>query len=126
MIKLQNINMSFRGKQILQDINLEVTKGETMVIIGPSGSGKSTILRLIIGLLQPTSGEIWVKRGAILPFARAGRPAACFRRGYCVKAAASARILRSGRHDIRDGNTVHGYRWLARFRSPACFALRAL
>jgi len=61
MIKLQNINMSFRGKQVLQDINLEITKGETMVIIGPSGSGKSTILRLIIGLLQPTSGEIWVK-----------------------------------------------------------------
>jgi len=53
--------MSFRGKQILHDINLEVGQGETMVVIGPSGSGKSTILRLIIGLLKPTSGEIWVK-----------------------------------------------------------------
>ncbi|MBP2627209.1 MAG: Sulfate-transporting ATPase [Firmicutes bacterium] len=61
MIKLSNINMSFRGKQILHDINLEVGQGETMVVIGPSGSGKSTILRLIIGLLKPTSGEIWVK-----------------------------------------------------------------
>ncbi len=61
MIKLQSINMSFHGKQILQDINLEVTQGETMVIIGPSGSGKSTILRLIIGLLKPTTGEVWVK-----------------------------------------------------------------
>jgi len=61
MIKLTNINMGFRGKQILHDINLEVNQGETMVVIGPSGSGKSTILRLIIGLLKPTSGEIWVK-----------------------------------------------------------------
>jgi len=61
MIKLNDINMGFHGKQILQDINLEVSQGETMVIIGPSGSGKSTILRLIIGLLRPTAGEIWVK-----------------------------------------------------------------
>lgn len=61
MIKLSNINMSFHGKEILHDINLEVGQGETMVVIGPSGSGKSTILRLIIGLLKPTTGQIWVK-----------------------------------------------------------------
>jgi phospholipid/cholesterol/gamma-HCH transport system ATP-binding protein len=61
MINLININMDFRGKQILYDINLKVEQGETMVIIGPSGSGKSTLLRLIIGLLKPTDGEIWVK-----------------------------------------------------------------
>ncbi len=61
MIKLSNINMEFHGKQILHDINLEIAQGETMVIIGPSGSGKSTILRLIIGLLKPTVGEIVIK-----------------------------------------------------------------
>lgn len=61
MIKLTNVNMEFRGKQILNHINLEVAQGETMVIIGPSGSGKSTILRLIIGLLKPTMGEIMIK-----------------------------------------------------------------
>lgn len=61
MIKLTNVNMEFRGKQILNHINLEVAQGETMVIIGPSGSGKSTILRLIIGLLKPTMGEILIK-----------------------------------------------------------------
>lgn len=61
MINLKNINMKFHGKQILYDINLQIKQGETMVIIGPSGSGKSTILRLIIGLLKPTAGEIWVK-----------------------------------------------------------------
>lgn len=60
MIELKSVNMSFRNKIVLQDINLTVTQGETLVIIGPSGSGKSTLLRLIIGLLKPDSGEVWV------------------------------------------------------------------
>ncbi|HEY3426960.1 MAG TPA: ABC transporter ATP-binding protein [Negativicutes bacterium] len=60
MIKLVNVNMNFHGKTVLEDINLEIAQGEIMVIIGPSGSGKSTLLRLIVGLLQPTSGEIWI------------------------------------------------------------------
>lgn len=60
MIKLVNVQMAYRGKPVLEDINLEVRGGEILVIIGPSGSGKSTLLRLIIGLLKPTAGEIWV------------------------------------------------------------------
>ncbi|QDR82088.1 ABC transporter ATP-binding protein [Sporomusa termitida] len=65
MIRLVNVNMEFRGKQILKDINLTIEQGEIMVIIGPSGSGKSTLLRLIIGLLKPTAGEIWVNNREI-------------------------------------------------------------
>ncbi|GBG58056.1 peptide ABC transporter ATP-binding protein [Sporomusaceae bacterium FL31] len=60
MIKLINISMNYQGKQVLDNINLEIATGETMVIIGPSGSGKSTLLRLIVGLVRPTSGEIWI------------------------------------------------------------------
>ncbi|MBP2639148.1 MAG: Sulfate-transporting ATPase [Firmicutes bacterium] len=59
-IQLKHVDMSFHGRPVFQDINLEIAKGEVMVIIGPSGSGKSTILRLIIGLLKPTAGEIWI------------------------------------------------------------------
>jgi len=59
-IELKHVDMFFHGRPLFQDINLDVAKGEVMVIIGPSGSGKSTILRLIIGLLKPTAGEIWV------------------------------------------------------------------
>lgn len=65
MIKLIHVNIDFRGRQILKDINLTIEQGEIMVIIGPSGSGKSTLLRLIIGLLKPTSGEIWVNNREI-------------------------------------------------------------
>jgi phospholipid/cholesterol/gamma-HCH transport system ATP-binding protein len=61
MIELVDVNMSYRGKPVLTDINLKVSPGEILVIIGPSGSGKSTLLRLIIGLLQPDSGQIWVQ-----------------------------------------------------------------
>lgn len=61
MIKLENISMSFHGKHILQGIDLEVKKGETLVVIGPSGSGKSTLLRLMVGLLKPTQGKVWIK-----------------------------------------------------------------
>ncbi len=60
MIKLENVSMDFRDKKVLDSINLEVSQGEIMVVIGPSGSGKSTILRLMIGLLRPTAGHIWI------------------------------------------------------------------
>jgi phospholipid/cholesterol/gamma-HCH transport system ATP-binding protein len=60
MIKLENVSMAFRNKQVLDNISLDIAEGEIMVIIGPSGSGKSTILRLMIGLLKPSSGEIWI------------------------------------------------------------------
>ena len=61
MIHLINVNKEFNGRTILHNINLNVEKGETLAIIGASGSGKSTLLRLMIGLLQPTSGEVWIK-----------------------------------------------------------------
>lgn len=61
MIHLKNVNKEFNGRIILHNINLNVEKGETLAIIGASGSGKSTLLRLMIGLLQPTSGEVWIK-----------------------------------------------------------------
>ncbi|MBP2655574.1 MAG: putative transporter ATP-binding protein [Firmicutes bacterium] len=60
MIKLVNVSMGFNGKSVLNNVSLEVSQGETMVIIGPSGSGKSTILRLLVGLLKPSAGEIWI------------------------------------------------------------------
>lgn len=62
MIRLQNVDMEFEGRQILKNINLHVVQGETLVIIGPSGSGKSTLLRLIIGLVRPTRGAIWLQQ----------------------------------------------------------------
>ena len=60
MIRIVNDTKKFGQKVALKNINLEIADGETLAIIGGSGSGKSTLLRLMIGLIQPTSGEIWI------------------------------------------------------------------
>lgn len=58
VISCRGVRKSFDGRVVLDDINLEVRQGETMVIMGGSGSGKSTLLRLIIGSFQPDRGLI--------------------------------------------------------------------
>ena len=65
MIKLVNIKMEYNKKVVLDNINLTVTSGETVAIIGPSGSGKSTLLRLMVGLTKPSAGEIWIENEEI-------------------------------------------------------------
>ncbi len=61
MIKVVNLHKYFKGRHVLKDINFMVQKGETLVIIGGSGSGKSTLLKLLIGLLRPDEGRIFIK-----------------------------------------------------------------
>lgn len=59
MLKIENVNKNFGKLKVLKDINLEVKKGDRVVIIGPSGSGKSTLLRCINYLNKPDSGKIY-------------------------------------------------------------------
>ena len=59
MLRLENINKSFGKLKVLKNINLEINKGDRLVIIGPSGSGKSTLLRAINFLGKPDSGKIY-------------------------------------------------------------------
>ncbi|WP_037353151.1 ABC transporter ATP-binding protein [Selenomonas sp. FC4001] len=60
MIRLANVNKVYDGKYALRDINLTIKKGETLAVIGGSGSGKSTLLQLLVGLIRPDSGEIYI------------------------------------------------------------------
>ncbi len=60
MIEIEHVYLSFGKRKILQDVNLQINEGETMVILGASGSGKSTLLKLMIGLLKPDSGRILI------------------------------------------------------------------
>jgi multiple sugar transport system ATP-binding protein len=59
-VKLRSIFKSFGTVRVIEDLNLEVRDGEFMVLVGPSGCGKSTALRMIAGLEELTSGEIWI------------------------------------------------------------------
>ena len=58
MIEVRGLNAFYGSRQILFDVDLEVRRGEIMVIMGGSGSGKSTLLRHLVGLNTPTSGTI--------------------------------------------------------------------
>ncbi|MFB5675734.1 amino acid ABC transporter ATP-binding protein [Paenibacillus terreus] len=58
MISVKNLQKSFGKLEILKGIDIEIGKGEVVVVIGPSGSGKSTFLRCLNLLEQPTGGEI--------------------------------------------------------------------
>lgn len=60
MIKIEYLAKSFDKNEVLQNINLEIKKGEVVSVIGPSGSGKSTLLRCVNLLEQPTEGKIFV------------------------------------------------------------------
>ncbi|SEB43411.1 ABC transporter ATP-binding protein [Paenibacillus sp. GP183] len=59
-IRVLQINKQFGEKTVLQDINLQVQKAEIFGLLGPSGSGKTTLVRLIAGIDDPTSGEVYV------------------------------------------------------------------
>ncbi len=60
MIKIKNLCKSFSGYPVLNNLNLDIRKGETMVIIGRSGCGKSVLLKHIVRILKPDSGEIFI------------------------------------------------------------------
>ena len=60
MISVKNLSKDFGELQVLKNIDLEIKKGEKVVIIGPSGSGKSTLLRCLNLLETPTSGSIYL------------------------------------------------------------------
>lgn len=59
MIKVEHLCKSFEGKEVLKDINVEYEPGKCNMIIGASGSGKTVLLKNLIGLMEPDSGEIY-------------------------------------------------------------------
>jgi phospholipid/cholesterol/gamma-HCH transport system ATP-binding protein len=59
LIELRDVDVTFGSQAVLRRVNLEVRRGETLVIIGESGCGKSVTMKLMSALLQPTAGEVW-------------------------------------------------------------------
>ena len=58
MLELKNISFAVDNRQILQEVNLQLPDSRFVVITGPNGSGKTTLARLIMGIEQPTGGQI--------------------------------------------------------------------
>jgi phospholipid/cholesterol/gamma-HCH transport system ATP-binding protein len=60
-VRLDHVSKSFGSKQILHDLSLMVSRGHALCILGRSGVGKSVTLKLMIALLRPDSGKIWIE-----------------------------------------------------------------
>ena len=60
MIRVENLQKGFNGTMVLRGVDLDVSDGETLVIIGASGGGKSVLLKHLCGLLQPDAGKVIV------------------------------------------------------------------
>ena len=61
-IQCHNLSKSYDGKKtfVIQDFNLDISKGEIFGLLGPNGVGKTTLISMMCGLLSPTSGEILI------------------------------------------------------------------
>ena len=59
-VVFDKVSLAFDEKVVLREVNFSLLPGHTKIILGASGSGKSTILKLIVGLLKPDAGQIWV------------------------------------------------------------------
>ena len=66
MLKLNQLSKYFNDKQVLHSVDLEISQGEIVTIIGPSGSGKSTLLRCMNLLEVPEEGEVWFEDNNLL------------------------------------------------------------
>ena len=64
-IEIKSLNAYYDKLHVLKDINLNVEKGEILSLIGPSGSGKSSLLKMLVGLLIPKSGEVSLNDNAV-------------------------------------------------------------
>jgi phospholipid/cholesterol/gamma-HCH transport system ATP-binding protein len=59
MIRAENITKTFNEQEVLKGITYEFEKGKTNLIIGKSGAGKTVLLKILVGLVKPTSGKVW-------------------------------------------------------------------
>jgi phospholipid/cholesterol/gamma-HCH transport system ATP-binding protein len=64
-IRIEKLNKSFGPNHVLKDVDLDIRAGETFSIIGPSGTGKSVLLKLIVKLDEPDSGEIFIDESPV-------------------------------------------------------------
>ena len=71
-VRFDRVSKSFGAKQVLRDVSFEVREGEALCIVGRSGTGKSVTLKLIVALLKPDRGKIWIEQDEITTLGESG------------------------------------------------------
>lgn len=61
IVRADHVTFSLGGRRVLNGVSFDLARGESLAILGASGSGKTTLLRLVLALLEPDEGEIWVE-----------------------------------------------------------------
>ncbi len=88
MIRFRDIHKSFGPKRVLEGLDLEIRTGETLTVIGQSGSGKSVLLKILIGILDPDRGSVFVDDVEVTALDREARQAAASKFGMLFQASA--------------------------------------
>jgi phospholipid/cholesterol/gamma-HCH transport system ATP-binding protein len=71
-VRFDQVTKSFGAKQVLRDVSFEVREGEALCVVGRSGTGKSVTLKLIVALLKPDRGKIWIEQDEITTLGESG------------------------------------------------------
>src|SRR5208282_1653516 len=66
-IELRDVSLSFESKQVLTRVSFVLGAGETLILLGVTGSGKSVLLKLLLGLLKPDSGQVLIEGRDLVP-----------------------------------------------------------
>jgi phospholipid/cholesterol/gamma-HCH transport system ATP-binding protein len=87
-VEFKNVMKSFAAKRILNDVSFRVEQGQALCLLGRSGTGKSVTLKLIMALMRPDSGEVWVDRDNVVGMAEKGLSVVRKKLGYLFQDAA--------------------------------------
>lgn len=66
MLDLQAVSKKVRGKYLVHDVSIQIEKGTICGLLGPNGAGKTTIIRMLTGLIRPTSGDIFINEQSVV------------------------------------------------------------
>lgn len=117
-IIFDNVSYTISGHRVLEDVSFTVKPGQTTVIMGPSGIGKSTVLRLLLGLVRPNRGDIFICGKSIVRASEGQRNMLRSRIGMVFQNGALFDSLTVG-ENVAYGAVEHGHQTLDEFEPQA-------
>ncbi len=141
LVEVKGVAMDFAGNAVLTDVDLTVDDGQIVTLIGPNGSGKSTLVRIVLGLLKPSRGQVSVRPGTrigympqrlaventlpltVARFLRLGGPADSNQIAAALDEVGAGRLTQSPVQDISGGELQRILLARALLRSPGLLVL---